>query len=110
MHIGFALLNTFCWCLIRKRKNDRLEKISVSRPYSGGLNIFFTISYPAHIKMLKCQHVLVCTTAGNLQNMKPVKNCTYFIYCTFPAVVHIHVANSGLPFEPRHEISNNVSF
>ena len=41
-------------------------------------------------------HVMRCTRAGNVQNMKPVQCCTGFIFCTFPEIVrakysfHIH--------------------
>ena len=31
----------------------------------------------------------LCQTRGNVRIMKPVQNCTGFIFCTFPAVVHI---------------------
>ena len=29
------------------------------------------------------------TIAQNVQNMKPVQNCTDFIFCTFNAVIHV---------------------
>ena len=42
------------------------------------------------IRKLNCQNNFDRLYSENLQNMKPVRNCTGFIFCTIYAVVYLY--------------------